>query len=122
MRIVVQKSALFIRYDIWPNHLNALRKRDIPLVLVAMSASSTPWYLSKWLPLIRKNVISAIHTWGVVNYEDAATLNRAGIRSTILGNPKFDYAAQLINVPAPERYLNWKTAQTKPILISRKCA
>ena len=111
------KVALFIRYDIWPNHLNALRKRDIPLLLVAMSASSTPWYLSKWLPLIRKNVLSSIHTWGVVNYEDVATLNRAGIRSTILGNPKFDYAAQLINVAAPERYLNWKTAQTKPILL-----
>jgi len=111
------KVALFIRYDIWPNHLNALRKRNIPLVLVAMSASSMPWYLSKWLPLIRKNVISAIHTWGVVNHEDAATLNRAGIRSTILGNPKFDYAAQLIHVAAPKRYLNWKTAQTKPILL-----
>ena len=111
------KVALFIRYDIWPNHLNALRKRNIPLVLVAMSASSMPWYLSKWLPLIRKNVISAIHTWGVVNHEDAATLNRAGIRSTILGNPKFDYAAQLIHVAAPKRYLNWKTVQTKPILL-----
>ena len=111
------KVALFIRYDIWPNHLNALRKSDIPLLLVAMSASSMPWYLSKWLPLIRKNVISAIHTWGVVNHEDAATLNRAGIRSTILGNPKFDYAAQLIHVAAPKRYLNWKTAQTKPILL-----
>ena len=111
------KVALFIRYDIWPNHLNALRKRDIPLLLVAMSASSTPWYLSKWLPLIRKNVLSSIHTWGVVNYEDVATLKRAGIRSTILGNPKFDFAAQLINVAAPERYLNWKTAQTKPILL-----
>lgn len=111
------KVALFIRYDIWPNHLNALRKRRVPLVLVAMSASSMPWYLSKWLPLIRKNVISAIHTWGVVNHEDAATLNRAGIQSAVLGNPKYDYAAQLINVPVPKRYLNWKMAQTKPILL-----
>ena len=111
------KVALYIRYDIWPNHLNALRKRNIPLVLVAMSASSTPWYLSKWLPLIRKNVLASIHTWGVVNDEDATTLSRAGVRSTILGNPKFDYAAQLINVAAPKRYLNWKTAQTKPILL-----
>jgi len=111
------KVALFIRYDIWPNHLKALRKRNIPLVLVAMSASSTPWYLSKWLPLIRKNVLSSIYTWGVVNHEDAATLKRAGVRSTILGNPKFDYAAQLIHVAAPKRYLNWKTAQTKPILL-----
>ena len=111
------KVALFIRYDIWPNHLNALRKRRVPLVLVAMSASSMPWYLSKWLPLIRKNVISAIHTWGVVNHEDATTLNRAGIQSAVLGNPKFDYAAQLIHVAAPKRYLNWKTAQTKPILL-----
>jgi 3-deoxy-D-manno-octulosonic-acid transferase len=111
------KVALFIRYDIWPNHLNAMRKRSIPLLLVAMSASSTPWYLSKWLPLIRKNVLSAIHTWGVVNQEDQAILGRAGIQSSILGNPKYDYAAQLINVPVPKRYLNWKTAQTKPILL-----
>ena len=111
------KVALFIRYDIWPNHLKALRKHNTPLVLVAMSASSTPWYLSKWLPLIRKNVLSSIYTWGVVNHEDAATLKRAGVRSTILGNPKFDYAAQLIHVAAPKRYLNWKTAQTKPILL-----
>ncbi|MEC8458732.1 MAG: glycosyltransferase N-terminal domain-containing protein [Bacteroidota bacterium] len=111
------KVVLIIRYDIWLNHLNALRKNRIPLVLVAMSVSSTPWYLSKWLPLIRKKVISTIHTWGVVNQKDASILNQTGIRASILGNPKYDYAAQLLNVAAPITYLNWKMAQTKPVLL-----
>lgn len=108
---------VFVRYDIWPNHLNALRKRAIPAVVVAMSASKAPWYVSRALPLMRKVFVEGISTWGVVAEKDAAIMSRAGIHSEILGNPKYDYAAALVGTTATAKFEEWKKAQSKPILL-----
>ena len=80
--------AVFVRYDIWPNHLNALRKRGIPSVVMAMSATKTPWYLRRPLPLIRKVYKEGIHTWGVISEQDAANMSLAGIHSEVLRQSK----------------------------------
>lgn len=109
--------AIFVRYDIWPNHLNALRKRSIPTVAMGMSAPKTPWYLNRMLPLIRKVYKEGIHIWGVISEQDAANMSSAGIHSEILGNPKFDYAASLVSENPAEKFIAWKKAQSKPILL-----
>ena len=109
--------ALFVRYDIWPNHLNALRKRSIPTVVMGMSAPKTPWYLNRMLPLIRKVYKEGIHTWGVISEQDAANMSLAAIHSEVLGNPKFDYAASLVGKTPSQKYIAWKKAQNKPILL-----
>ena len=109
--------ALFVRYDIWPNHLNTLRKRSIPTVVMGMSAPKTPWYLNRMLPLIRKVYKEGIHTWGVISEQDAANMSLAGIHSEVLGNPKFDYAASLVGKIPKEKFVAWKKAQNKPILL-----
>lgn len=109
--------AVFVRYDIWPNHLNALRKRGIPSVVMAMSTPKTPWYLHRWLPFVRKVYKEGIHTWGVISEQDAANMSLAGIHSEVLGNPKYDYAASLVDKTPTEKFLAWKKAQHKPILL-----
>lgn len=109
--------AVFVRYDLWPNHLNALRKRGVPTVVIAMSASKTPWYLHRLLPFIRKVYKEGVHSWGVIAEQDAAIMSLAGIHSEVLGNPKYDYAASLVGKTPSQKYIDWKKAQNKPILL-----
>ncbi len=109
--------ALMVRYDLWPNHIAGLRRANVPVVVMGMSAPSTPWYLSRLLPLIRKNFIDGVHTWGVVNEADAACMSMAGVHSEVLGNPKYDYAAALVGVDTNEKFTAWKRAQVKPVLL-----
>ena len=109
--------AVFVRYDLWPNHMDGLRKRNIPVVVAAMSAPKAPWYLNRALPLIRKTFENAVTTWGVVRAQDAAAMSLAGVHSEVLGNPKYDYAAALIGREVPEKFKAWKQAQEKPVLL-----
>ena len=109
--------AVFVRYDIWPNHVNALRRRGVPSTVIAMSASKAPWYLRRSLPIIRKVYKEGIHTWGVISERDAANMSLAGIYSEVLGNPKYDYAASLVGKISTEKFASWKKAQNKPILL-----
>ena len=109
--------ALMVRYDLWPNHIAGLRRANVPVVVMGMSAPKTPWYLSRVLPLIRRHFIDGVHTWGVVSEADAACMSMAGVHSEVLGNPKFDYAAALVGVEANEKFKAWKQAQEKPVLL-----
>jgi 3-deoxy-D-manno-octulosonic-acid transferase len=94
-----------------------LRRVNVPVVVMGMSAPQTPWYLSRVLPLIRKSFIDGVYTWGVVNEADAACMSMAGVHSEVLGNPKYDYAAALAGMMANEKFTAWKRAQQKPVLL-----
>jgi 3-deoxy-D-manno-octulosonic-acid transferase len=109
--------ALMVRYDVWPNHIAGLRRANVPVVVMGMSAPKTPWYLSRVLPLIRKNFMAGVHTWGVVSEADAACMSMAGVHSKVLGNPKYDYAAALVGVDTNEKFTAWKRSQEKPVLL-----
>jgi 3-deoxy-D-manno-octulosonic-acid transferase len=82
-----------------------------------MSALETPWYLNPMLPLIRGTFKAAVSIWGMVDDRDAATMSAAGVHSVVLGNPKYDYAATLVNIELPEKFERWRAAQEKPILV-----
>lgn len=109
--------ALMVRYDLWPNHIAGLRRANVPVVVMGMSAPKTPWYLSRVLPLIRKNFMAGVHTWGVVSEADAACMSMDGVHSKVLGNPKYDYVAALVGVDANEKFMAWKHVQQKPVLL-----
>ncbi|MDB2626882.1 hypothetical protein N9Y13_00180 [Schleiferiaceae bacterium] len=109
--------AVFVRYDLWPNHIAGLKKFNVPTVVIGMSAPKTPWYLSPLFPLMRRTFVSAVQVWGVVDDRDAATMSSAGVHSLVLGNPKYDYAAALVGVEANEKFVAWKRAQQKPVLL-----
>lgn len=111
------KVAVFVRYDLWPNHMAGLCKRDIPVVVLGMSAKVRPWYLHPALPLIRKKFLKGVAVWGVVDARDADVLAKAGLSAQVLGNPKYDYAAGLLDCSAPEKYKAWKRAQKQPVLL-----
>ncbi|MEY2963224.1 MAG: hypothetical protein RL754_485 [Bacteroidota bacterium] len=109
--------AVFIRYDLWPNHLAALKKAKVPVAVIAFVAAKDPWYLKPHFPLIRRLFMRSISFWGTVREEDSARLSALGVYSEVLGNPKYDYAARTMGSEVPEHLLSWKVAQSKPILL-----
>ena len=109
--------SVFIRYDLWPNHLSGLKNAGIPTAVLGLSTPKKPWYLSRFLPLIRSTFTKAITLWGVMEDRDSALLLGEGIDSKILGNPKFDYASSIIYSPVPSVFKQWKDAQSKPVLL-----
>lgn len=109
--------AVFIRYDMWPNHLAGLKRRGVSTAVLGLSTPSRPWYLSRLLPLVRSTFIRAISLWGVIEDRDSALLLGEGINAKILGNPKFDYASNVMFSPIPTKFKQWKEAQSKPILL-----
>jgi len=44
-------------------------------------------------------------------------MSSAGVHSVVLGNPKYDYAASLVDTAIPEKFIRWSAAQQKPILV-----
>ncbi len=109
--------AVFVRYDLWPNHIQGLYKRKVPIAVIGMSASRTPWYLSRALPGIRSLFKRAISIWGVTSEQDSVILSFAGIHSSVLGNPKYDYAVHLMDQPPHKIMRTWRNLQVKPILL-----
>ena len=109
--------AVFVRYDLWPNHIAGLKRSNIPTVVIGMSALKTPWYLNPLLPFIRSTFKAAVNIWGVVEDTDAATMSAAGIHSVVLGNPKYDYASSLTALSVPEKFQRWAAKQEQPILL-----
>ena len=109
--------AVFVRYDLWPHHLRALRQQGVPTAVIAFSAPRTPWYLRRSLPLLRRTVVQAVTLWGTVSEADSRVLSAAGVHSTVLGNPKFDDALERAATPASPRFEAWKKAQQRPVLL-----
>lgn len=109
--------AFFVRYDLWPNHISALRKAQVPVAVIAMTANSTPWYLSRFLPLMRSRYTRGVRCWGMISEQDAMNMSLAGVHSEVLGHPKWDYAQSLIGQPLSSRWVGLKDAQDKPVFI-----
>lgn len=109
--------AVFVRYDLWPNHIRGLYNSNVPIAVIGMSASRTPWYLSRGLPMMRSLFKKAISLWGVNSEQDSAVLSFAGLHSSVLGNPKYDYAVQLMDQPASPLMRTWRSLQVKPVLL-----
>lgn len=117
LRFCNPSLAIFIRYDLWPNHLNALRKRKTPVAVLGMSAPKVPWFLSPYLPLLRSVFVQGVQLWAMVNEEDVAHMSLAGVHSLALGNPKYDSVMQNLELGLPEKFIAWKNVQSKPVVI-----
>lgn len=111
------KLAVFVRYDLWPNHIDALRKSRIPVAVIALSADRRPWYLSRFLPRVSAIFKEAVHLWGAIDRSTVEVLAAAGVQAEVLGNPKFDDVLERSETAIEERFHAWKKVQTRPVLL-----
>ena len=82
--------AFFIKYDLWANHILAVKKNKIPLYLVAASFRKKQVYFS-WYGGFFKQLLFCFDHVFVQNGESKALLKKAGIKNiSLTGDPRFD--------------------------------
>ena len=82
--------AFFIKYDLWANHIFAVKRRKVPLYLVAASFRTEQVYFS-WFGAFFKKLLFCFDHIFVQNEASKALLEKTGLKSiSLTGDPRFD--------------------------------
>lgn len=85
---------VFVKYDIWPNYLIALKKRDLKALLISASFRSSQSYFKFYGSRLRK-ALSAFEHIFVQNEISKDILNSINIKSvTVSGDTRYDRVSQ----------------------------
>lgn len=112
MDLVEPSLAIMVKYEFWPNYLNALKRRKVPTFLVSGifrgKMSFHTWYGS-WM----KSSLAVFHHFFLQNDSSLIELNKLGFENaTVSGDTRFDRASQLIerdnSVPNLEQFIDGK--------------
>lgn len=88
--------AIFIKYEIWPNYLAALKKHNIPTVLISALFKKKQIYF-KWYGLFMRNSLSNFSHFFVQNNKSEILLNEIGYRNvTVAGDTRFDRVLEIL--------------------------
>lgn len=89
--------AIFIKYEIWPNYLAELNKRDIPTLLVSALFKKKQVYFKWYGGFMRK----ALHTFGHFYVQDEnskALLKSIGIiNCSVTGDTRLDRVSEILD-------------------------
>jgi len=84
------EMVFFIKYDLWANYIFAVKKRKIPLYLVAASFRVEQVYFS-WYGGFFKQLLFCFDHIFVQNEASKALLEKTGLQSiSLTGDPRFD--------------------------------
>lgn len=93
--------AIFVKYDLWHHHVQALYKRKIPTYLIAASFRKDQPYFS-WYGSFFRNILSKIDWIFTQNQESVTLLSRIGIHlASSAGDTRFDRVAAIATAPKP---------------------
>lgn len=104
--IVRPKVALFVKYEFWPNMIDALHKANVPLFLVAGLFRSHQVFFKPWGAGYRKLLQGFNHLF-VQNKPSLKLLSQIGIHhASISGDTRYDrVGASKAPVPFMERFV-----------------
>ena len=110
IQLAQPEMVLFIKYEIWPNYLNELKKREIPSYLIAAKFSKKQVYF-KWYGSFMKNSLSAFNHIFVQDNHSKKLLNDINFNNiSVSGDTRFDRVAEILkrdnNLPFMERFKN----------------
>ena len=88
--------AIFIKYEIWPNYLNALKKADTPTYLISALFKENQIYF-KWYGGFMRNALNNFSHFFVQNEKSKSLLNSVGYTNvTIAGDTRFDRVSEIV--------------------------
>ncbi|WP_299325406.1 glycosyltransferase N-terminal domain-containing protein [uncultured Maribacter sp.] len=88
--------AIFIKYEIWPNYLNALKKADTPTYLISALFKDNQIYF-KWYGGFMRNALNNFSHFFVQNEKSKSLLNSVGYTNvTIAGDTRFDRVSEIV--------------------------
>lgn len=103
--------ALFIKYEIWPNHLKALSKSGVKTLLAPAVFRSSQIYFKPYGGFFRK----ALQQFDAILVQDQMShdlLKKIEIKNSICGDSRFDQALQVKSLAyAVEELPNWINQQ-----------
>ncbi|WP_231717761.1 3-deoxy-D-manno-octulosonic acid transferase [Nonlabens sp. YIK11] len=112
MGLVEPSLAIMVKYEFWPNYLNALKSHKIPTILISgifrEKMSFHKWYGS-WMT----SSLEAFDHFFLQNESSLRELKKLGFENaSVSGDTRFDRASQLIErdnrIPALEKFINGK--------------
>jgi len=113
--LVKPQIVIFVKYDLWPNYLKELKKRQIPVYLIsAIFTSDHKFFKTSWL----KNALGAMTHFFVQDAASKSVLEQQGFTNvTITGDTRFDRVYQISQKPADTGFVvSFK--QDFPLLIA----
>lgn len=95
--IVNPELTVFVKYDIWPNYLIALKKRKLRAILISAIFRKNQSYF-KWYGSRMRKALSAFEHIFVQNASVKSLLNTTGFSNvTISGDTRFDRVSDQLN-------------------------
>jgi 3-deoxy-D-manno-octulosonic-acid transferase len=89
--------AIFIKYEIWPNYLAALKQKNIPTVLVSAFFKKEQIYF-KWYGGFMRNVLKTFDHFYVQDKNSKILLNSIGCSNCdVTGDTRFDRVSKILN-------------------------
>lgn len=97
MKIVRPDMAFFIKYEYWPNYLNALKNRETPTYLISGIFREDQFFF-KWYGGFYKNALDTFEHFFVQNSNSKELLMQLGkLNVTVSGDTRFDRVASILN-------------------------
>ncbi|AKA35466.1 3-deoxy-D-manno-octulosonic acid transferase [Flagellimonas lutaonensis] len=96
LKIVQPELALLVKYEIWPNYLEGLRKRAVPTLLISALFSEHQVYFKPWGGYMR-NKLGAFSHFFVQDQNSKKLLSTIGFdNATVSGDTRFDRVAEIL--------------------------
>lgn len=87
---------IFIKYEIWPNYLAALKDRETPLFLISALFKENQIYF-KWYGSFMRKALNKFSHFFVQNEKSSELLKKIGFENiTIAGDTRFDRVSEIL--------------------------
>jgi 3-deoxy-D-manno-octulosonic-acid transferase len=111
--VVNPALVVFIKYEIWPNYLSKLNKRNIPTLLISALFKSNQIYFKSYGSFMRNTLSHFTHIY-VQNEESKTLLNTIGItKVTVTGDTRLDRVSKILeqhnSLEFMEKFINGNT-------------
>ncbi|MCX2718977.1 3-deoxy-D-manno-octulosonic acid transferase [Lentiprolixibacter aurantiacus] len=94
--LVKPEVAIFIKYEVWPNYLRELSRRNIPVILISAIFNKKQIYFRPYGAFMLRALKQFRHYF-VQDIKSANLLKEVGIQnSTVSGDTRFDRVAEIL--------------------------
>jgi len=96
--VVHPQFTVFVKYDIWPNYLNELKKRNLRAILISAAFRPNHSFFKFYGAIFRKALTAFEHIF-VQNISSKILLESINIKNvTIAGDTRYDRVSQQLNL------------------------
>jgi 3-deoxy-D-manno-octulosonic-acid transferase len=94
--VVNPKLAIFVKYEVWPNYLNELKRKQIPTILVSAIFKKNQIYFKSYGGFMRKSLSAFTHLF-VQDDSSKRLLETVQIKNvTISGDTRLDRVSEIV--------------------------